>query len=76
MASDTNGVSEQELRALEVRVEELVRACVHLKIENQRLRSGHDELASERTKLRKRNEMARTRVEAMISRLKALEADS
>jgi len=73
MTGETHGISEQELRALEIRVEELVRACAHLKEENKKLRSSHNQLSVERSNLIKKNEMARNRVEAIISRLKTLE---
>lgn len=73
MISETHGISEQELHALEVRVEELVRVCASLKEENQKLRSSYDRLSTERSNLIKKNELARNRVEAIISRLKTLE---
>ncbi|MGH8233966.1 MAG: TIGR02449 family protein [Rhodanobacteraceae bacterium] len=41
--------------------------------ENASLRRGRDQLAGERAALMTRNEQARTRVEAMIERLKSLE---
>jgi cell division protein ZapB len=74
MASETHGISEQELRALEVRVDELIRACAHLKEENKALRLRHDQLLSERAGLIEKSDLARSRVEAMISRLKTLES--
>jgi cell division protein ZapB len=62
-----------ELKRLEKRIEELVAAVLHLKDENRALRSRQDALATERTSLLQRNEQVRTRVEAMIGRLKAME---
>lgn len=76
MTAETHGISEQELQALEIRVDQLVRACAHLKEQNQKLRTEYDLLATERSKLVKKNELARTRVEAIISRLKTLEPNS
>jgi cell division protein ZapB len=70
------GITEQDLHALEVRVEELIRACSHLNAENRALRDREQGLLSERASLIEKNELARTRVEAMISRLKSLEASS
>jgi cell division protein ZapB len=64
---------ELELRRLEKRIEELIRAISQLKEENRALRQRQDILASERTALLHRNEQVRTRVEAMIGRLKSLE---
>ena len=74
--ADNQGISEQELRALEVRVEELVRACGHLKDENRRLRLREQNLLAERAGLVAKTEQARARVEAMISRLRSLEANT
>ena len=66
-------VTEQELRKLEVRLEELVNTITRLKEENRSLRNQQDSLVSERANLIEKNELARTRVEAMINRLKAME---
>jgi cell division protein ZapB len=64
---------ESELRRLDKRVDELIKAIDQLKEENRALRQRQDILAAERTSLLQRNEQARTRVEAMIGRLKAME---
>jgi len=66
-------VTEQELRKLEVRLEELVRSIERLKDENRSLRHQQDSLVTERASLIEKNELARNRVEAMIGRLKAME---
>ena len=61
--NDKQGIQEQDLRALEVRVEELIRACTHLKDENKTLRAREQELMTERDRLADKNSQARTRVE-------------
>lgn len=66
-------VTEQELRKLEVRLEDLVRTITRLKEENRSLRHQQDSLVTERAGLIEKNELARNRVEAMINRLKAME---
>lgn len=71
--SDLQGVTEQDLRALEARVDELIRACSHLKNENKSLKTRQEDLLAERADLIEKTELARTRVEAMITRLKSLE---
>lgn len=71
--SDIQSVTEQDLRALEMRVEELIRACGHLKNENKSLKARQEDLLAERSELIEKTELARTRVEAMITRLKSLE---
>lgn len=62
-----------DIKKLEVRVEELIRTCQRLKEENTTLRETQDDLVVERAELIEKTELARTRVEAMISRLKSLE---
>jgi len=64
---------EIDLKALEVRVEELIKACDFLKQENKTLKVSQENLVAERAALVEKTELARTRIEAMISRLKALE---
>ena len=75
-SKDKQGIQEQDLRALEVRVEELIRACTHLKDENKTLRAREQELTLERDKLVAKNDQAKLRVEDMISRLKRLEDEA
>ena len=62
-----------ELKRLERRLEELVAVCRQLKEENRSLRQRQDNLMLERASLMQKNEQVRTRVEAMIGRLKAME---
>jgi len=62
-----------ELKRLERRIDELLATVQQLKEENRALRQRQETLASEKTSLLNRNEQVRTRVEAMIGRLKAME---
>lgn len=73
MNDKTTSALELELKRLEARVEELVAIVQQLSEENRALRHGHESLAGERASILNRNEQARTRVEAMIGRLKTLE---
>ncbi len=66
-------LSEQDLNKLEFRVSELIRVCERLKEENRSLRSQQDVLVNERANLIEKNDQVRVRVEAMISRLRAME---
>jgi cell division protein ZapB len=61
------------LRALALRIDELVVLSRRLADENRSLRNSQEALVSERANLLAKNEQARSRVEAMISRLRALE---
>ncbi|MGD2117714.1 MAG: TIGR02449 family protein [Chromatiales bacterium] len=63
-----------DFKSLEVRVEELIRACHFLKEENKSLKVRQESLVAEKAALVEKTELARTRIEAMISRLKSLEA--
>lgn len=65
-----------ELTRLDKRIDELVMVCDRLKEENQSLRQKQETLMSERAGLLQKNEQVRARVEAMISRLKAMEHGS
>lgn len=62
-----------DLKKLETRVDELIKAVGRLQQENKTLRDSQTHLITERTDLIEKTEMARTKVEAMIKRLKALE---
>jgi len=73
--SDNSSIQEQDLRALEVRVEELIRACTHLKDENKTLRAREEQLSIERDKLIKTNATVESRVQAMVERLKNMETE-
>jgi cell division protein ZapB len=64
---------ELELKRLEKRIDELVVTVHQLKDENRALRQRQDSLTAEKTSLLHRSEQVRTRVEAMIGRLKAME---
>lgn len=75
MASDASRETQAELdlKKLDFRIDELIRAVERLKEENRSLQQKQDLLVSERAALVQKNELVRTRVEAMISRLRALE---
>ncbi|TAN02078.1 MAG: TIGR02449 family protein [Rhodanobacteraceae bacterium] len=65
---------EEELAALSSALDAALERMRRLAEENTSLRRGRDQMAVERAALMARNEQARTRVEAMIERLKSLEA--
>lgn len=71
-----NEVTELDLRRLESRVADLIEQCAKLGDENRSLRTQQEKLVSERAALIEKTELARSRVEAMITRLKALESGS
>jgi cell division protein ZapB len=73
MSDTTRTQLDQEVMRLAKRVDELVAILEHLRDENRALRVRHESLAGERAALVHKNEQVRTRVEAMIGRLKTLE---
>ena len=66
----------QELVRLEKRLDELVVICSQLKEENRSIKDRQDSLIADRATLLQKNEQVRARVEAMITRLKAMEHGS
>jgi len=73
--ADTNrqAGAEIELKRLEKRIDELIVTVHQLKEENRALRQRQESLSGERTVLLGRNDQVRTRLEAMIGRLRAME---
>ena len=65
--------SSVDLQALEAQVDELIQTCEQLTDENRALKEQQSSLVAERASLIEKSELARSRVEAMIARLKAME---
>jgi cell division protein ZapB len=63
----------EQLHDLSAKVERLAELCLRLQEENRMLHMTHDQLIGERAQLLTKNEQARSRVEAMIHRLKSME---
>lgn len=62
-----------EIKNLEDRIDQLIEFCQRLKLENHSLKSENEGLNAEHARLVEKTRLARTRVESMIGRLKALE---
>ncbi len=74
MTSDSATPSvRRDLDRLARQVEELTRYCARLEEENRVLRQSQESLNAERASLLEKNELARSKIEAMISRLRAME---
>ncbi len=73
MGSET--VSHFDIEALERQVDELIQICNRLREENTWLRARQVTLSEERALLVENTELARSKVESMISRLKTMEDD-
>ena len=63
----------EEMDVLERRVNELISLTEQLSRENKALRTQQENWSVERAKLIEKNELAKSRVESMIGRLRALE---
>ena len=66
-------MADKQLQMLEQKIDELVSLCLELNRENQALKAENADWRRERQQLLDKNELARSRVEAMISRLRAME---
>jgi len=76
MDSDNKTYTESDLQKLENQIDALIDAVSQLKQENTSLRHQQDNLLVERSQLIEKTELARNRVEAMITRLRSLELSS
>jgi cell division protein ZapB len=69
-------MQDADLRALTTKLELLIQRTEHLKAQNRQLVASQQAWREERGQLIEKNELARTKIESMITRLKALEHDS
>jgi len=66
-------VQDEDLKRLEMRIDELIAICAQLKDENRQLREQKVEFSAERENLLEKQDKARVRVENILNRLKSLE---
>ncbi|MCQ2028037.1 TIGR02449 family protein [Stutzerimonas zhaodongensis] len=69
-------MEDADLQLLTTKLEQLIQRIEQLKVQNRLLLNSEKSWREERAHLIEKNEMARVKVESMISRLKALEQDS
>ena len=69
-------MAESEISKLEHRVDDLIDLSEQLGAENTLLRERQNALVEERAHLIEKAELARSRVETMLVRLKAMEVDA
>lgn len=75
VVSESESPLDQQWINLERQVHELIELTSTLSRENKALRAQQSNWSGERAKLIEKNELAKSRVESMITRLKALEHD-
>lgn len=68
-------MTESQLALLEDRLNQLIELCQRLDRENAALKAREATWQQEKLRLVEKNELARSRVEAMIQRLKSLESE-
>ena len=66
---------EHQLRQLEAHVDELLSIATQLRQDNLELREREGRLLDERAQLVRKNDLAKARVEAIITRLQSLEQE-
>jgi len=64
-----------DLQTLEQRIDELIALCDELERRHASMEAERDKWLQERTRLLEKNELAKSKIEAMIMRLKSLEQD-
>lgn len=69
-------MSDPLLTEIELKIDRLIEQCAVLEKENAQLKAKESGWQQERTRLIEKNEMARSRVEAMITHLKNIETES
>ena len=69
-------MSNNNFKALEDMVDELIRLCSDMKKENQLLRDRENQLRHEKETLLGKQQVARTRLEKVLRRLKSIEQGS
>ena len=66
-------MAENQIKALEQKIDQLISLCHDLNRENQMLKAENAGWQQERQDLIDKNELARSKVEAMITRLRTVE---
>ena len=69
-------MADQQLQALANKIDDLIQLCDQLDQENRSLKTDAANWLQEREALVEKTEVARSKVESMITRLKALEQQS
>ncbi|MBC80004.1 MAG: TIGR02449 family protein [Gammaproteobacteria bacterium] len=64
-----------EIKDLEIKIDELIQICDELERKQAVMEADREIWLAERIRLLEKNEMAKSKVETMIMRLKALEQD-
>ncbi|GLS24907.1 TIGR02449 family protein [Marinibactrum halimedae] len=69
-------MSQEQMLVLEAKINELIGRVEQLQLDKQNLLEREEKWHQERGRLVEKNELAKSRVEAMISRLRSLESEA
>ena len=61
------------IEILEIRVDELIQKCDQLNIENQSLKENNQELSKAQQSVLKKNNLAKSKAETILERLRSIE---
>ena len=61
------------IEILEIRVDELIQKCNQLNIENQSLKENNQELSKTQQSVLKKNNLAKSKAETILERLRSIE---
>ena len=61
------------IEILEIRVDELIQKCDQLNIENQSLKENNQELSETQQSVLKKNNLAKSKAETILERLRSIE---
>jgi len=61
------------IETLEIRVDELIHKCSQLNIENQSLKENNQELSETQQSILKKNNLAKSKAETILERLRSIE---
>ncbi len=64
-----------QIKTFSAKVEQLLAYCQKLEADNTTLKALQNEWLSERTKLLQKNDLAKSKIESIINRLKAMEQE-
>ena len=61
------------IESLEIRVDKLIQKCDQLNIENQSLKENNQELSKSQQSVLKKNNLAKSKAETILERLRSIE---
>lgn len=64
----------EDIQILDKRIDELLSLCQHLREENHQLRKQQSELHEQREQLMYKNDIARSKIQTMLERLKTIDS--